>query len=73
MITCSLGDDGVSSYEDSCSFTCNRGYGLTGSNTKTCQSDGSWSGNVTMCTKGKLSICTHYNLLTTAYVSILDV
>ena len=69
MITCSLGDGGVFSYEDSCSFTCNRGYGLTVSNTRIYQGDGSWSGNVTMCTKGKLSICTHY-ILTTTSVSI---
>ncbi|XP_065899767.1 CUB and sushi domain-containing protein 1-like [Dysidea avara] len=43
IITCSLGDDGVPSYEDTCSFTCNTGYELTGSDTRTCQSDGSWS------------------------------
>ena len=44
-VTCSLGDDGVPSYEDTCSFTCNTGYELTGSDTRTCQSDGSWSGS----------------------------
>ena len=49
MITCSLGDDGVPSYEDTCSFTCNTGYELTGSDTRTCQSDGNWSGTKTMC------------------------
>ena len=41
MISCSLGDDNVASYEDTCSFTCNTGYELTGSDTRTCQSDGS--------------------------------
>ena len=46
---CSLGDDGVSSYEDTCSFTCNTGYQLTGSDNRTCQSDGSWSGSFTLC------------------------
>ncbi|XP_065899134.1 uncharacterized protein [Dysidea avara] len=51
MVTCSLGDDGVPSYEDTCSFTCNTGYELTGSDTRTCQSDGSWSGNDTLCTR----------------------
>ena len=45
MINCSLGDDGMSSYEDTCSFTCNTGYELTGSTERTCQSDGSWSGS----------------------------
>ena len=43
-INCSLGDDGIPSYEDTCSFTCNTGYELTGSDTRTCQSDGIWSG-----------------------------
>ena len=53
-INCSLGDDGVPS---SCSFTCNTGYELTGSYTRTCQSDGSWSGSDTMCTRGNLAPC----------------
>ena len=48
-INCSLGDDGVSSYEDTCSFTCNTGYELTGSSERTCQSDGSWSGSSMSC------------------------
>ena len=52
MINCSLGDDGVPSYEDICSFTCNTGYELTGSNTRTCQSDGSWSGSDDVCRRG---------------------
>ncbi|XP_065899762.1 sushi, von Willebrand factor type A, EGF and pentraxin domain-containing protein 1-like isoform X2 [Dysidea avara] len=51
MITCSLGDDGVPSYEDTCSFTCNTGYELTGSDTRTCQSDGNWSGSNGVCRK----------------------
>ena len=49
MISCSLGDDGVLSYEDTCTYTCNTGYELTNSNTRTCQSDGSWSGSAPMC------------------------
>ena len=48
-INCSLGDDVVMSYEDTCSFTCNTGYELTGSDTRTCLSDGSWSGVETIC------------------------
>jgi len=47
--SCSLGDDNVTSYEDTCSFTCNTGYELTGSDTRTCQSDGSWSSSRTQC------------------------
>ena len=49
MINCSLGDDEVPTYEDTCSIICNTGYNLTGSETRTCQSDGSWSGSIAMC------------------------
>ena len=58
MTTCLLGDDGIHSYEDTCNFTCNIGYELTGSDTRTCQSDGSWSGNDAACTIGKLQVYT---------------
>ena len=51
-ISCAMGDDGVPSYEDTCSFTCNTGYELTGSDTRTCQSNGNWSGNATVCRRG---------------------
>jgi len=52
IINCSLGDDGVPSYEDTCSLTCNTstGYELTGNLRRTCQSDGSWSGSPVFCT-----------------------
>ena len=53
MINCSLEDDEVPSYEDTCSFTCDTGYELTGSDTRTCQSDGSWSGSVAVCSRGE--------------------
>jgi len=52
VMTCLLGDDGVSSYQDTCSFTCYTGYVITGSDTRTCQSDGSWSGSESMCIRG---------------------
>ena len=55
-INCSLGDDGVPSYEDTCSYTCNTGYELTGSDTRRCQSDGSWSGSPGSCTIMECSI-----------------
>ena len=54
MINCSLGDDGVPSYEDTCSFTCNTGYELTGSDTRMCQSNGSWNGTNNVCRRGTL-------------------
>ena len=53
MMDCSLGDDAVPSYEDTCSFTCNTGYELTGSDTRTCQSDGNWSSSNPMCSRGE--------------------
>ena len=56
MIKCSLGDDAVPSYEDTCSFTCNTGYQLTGSDTRTCQSDGSWSGTNGVCRRGNINV-----------------
>ena len=34
------------------SFTCNTGYEITGSDTRTCQSDGNWSGSSAMCERG---------------------
>ena len=39
------------SYGDTCTFTCDTGYELTGSDTRTCQSNGSWSGSDVMCTR----------------------
>ena len=56
MVNCSLGDDEVSSFEDTCSFTCDTGYDITGSDTRTCQSDGSWSGNDVVCRRSKLHL-----------------
>ena len=54
VINCSLGDDGVPSYEDTCSFTCNTGHELIGSDTRTCQSIGSWSSSNVTCRRGML-------------------
>ena len=51
--SCLLGDNRDSFYEDTCSFTCNTGYELTGSGTRTCQSDGSWSGSDDVCKRGE--------------------
>ena len=54
IISCSPGDGGVPSYGDTCSFTCNTGYELIGSSTRTCQSDGSWSGSDVACNRGNV-------------------
>ena len=55
-IKCSLGEDG-----DTCTFTCEVGYKLNGSATRTCMIGNSWSGDETKCDHGKLK----YLLLTT--------
>jgi len=39
-------------FEDTCTFSCNDGYELTGSENRTCQSDQTWSGTETTCTRG---------------------
>ena len=54
IMSCSSGRVGVGYEGDTCSFTCNTGYELTGSDTRTCQSNGSWSGTDEMCRRGKL-------------------
>ena len=52
IMSCSSGRIGVGYEGDSCSFTCNTGYELTGNDTRTCQSDGSWSGSDGLCIRG---------------------
>ena len=59
LVNCSLGDGGVPSYENTCSFICNIGYELTGSDTRTCQSNGSWSGTNIVCRRATvITLCT---------------
>ena len=57
-IDCSLGDDGVPHEGDTCSFTCDDGYDLNGTNARTCQNDGTWSGTQAMCSAGIHDNCT---------------
>ena len=58
ITSCSSGREGVGYEGDTCSFTCNIGYELTGSDTsnRTCQSDGSWSGSDDVCRRGNHSV-----------------
>ena len=62
-MTCSLGDDEVFSYGDTCSYTCGDGYKLTGSSIAACGSDGQWNmSSILECTKGKplcMYVCMH--------------
>ena len=56
-----MGDDQGPSYEDTCNFRCNTGYELTGSDTRTCQRDGRWSGSDAVCGIGKFYLYTLMN------------
>jgi len=49
---CTSGRVGVGYEGDTCSFACNTGYELTDSDTRTCQSDGSWGGSDDVCRRG---------------------
>ena len=51
-MSCSSGSMRGGYEGDTCSFTCNTGYELTGSDTRTCQSNGSWSGSNNVCQRG---------------------
>ena len=51
ITSCSSGRVGVGYEGDTCSFTCNTGYELTGSDTRTCQSDRSWNGSDIKCSR----------------------
>ena len=48
MITCSGGDN-VPTVGDTCSYTCNTGYVLSGNSMRTCGSGGNWSGTEPTC------------------------
>ena len=54
IVSCSSGTAGMGFEGDTCSFTCNTGYELTGSDTRTCQSNRSWSGSDVVCRQGNL-------------------
>ena len=51
ITSCSSGRVCVGYEGDTCSFTCNTGYELIGSDTRTCQSDGSWNGSDIKCSR----------------------
>ena len=56
ITSCSSGSIGVGYEGDTCSFTCNTGYELNGSDSRTCQIDGTWTGIETICRRGVLYI-----------------
>ena len=60
--TCSLGDNGVPSFNDTCDVICNAGYLLRGNPTRTCLSDGSWSGTDDECIESMLCMHCDFNI-----------
>ena len=50
-ISCSSENQGPI-YNDTCSFECNDGYEIRGSEIRTCQSSGTWNGGMTTCEEG---------------------
>ena len=71
-MSCSSGRVGVGCEGDTCSFTCNTGYNLTGSDTRTCQSNGRWSGSDGVCRRGKVDLCTYsYCVDIESFISVL--
>jgi len=48
-IDCSLGGDGNANPGDTCAFTCDNGFELSGSASRTCMNDETWSGSTTSC------------------------
>jgi len=51
MITCSLGEDDIPTYQDTCNYACNDGYHLNGSTTRECSDHDRWSGSEPVCIK----------------------
>ena len=51
-INCDEGDDGILSYQDTCTTTCNVGFMVVGDATRTCQSDGELNGTEATCSRG---------------------
>jgi len=60
-IDCSLGGDGEANPGNTCTFTCDDGYELGGSTSRTCGDDGSWSDTDTICTKSMHIIWPKYH------------
>jgi len=51
-INCLLGGDGQANPGDTCTFTCDDGYELSGSASRVCTNSETWDGTNSKCTKG---------------------
>jgi len=51
-IDCSLGGNEQADPGDTCTFTCDDGYQISGSTRRTCGDDGNWSGMNPTCMEG---------------------
>ena len=71
MISCSLGGDGLPNPEETCTVTCDDGYELTGSDSRTCQNDGSWNGSDAMCSRSEYHFKYNLCVANTSYAMIL--
>ena len=52
IVGCTSGSMGLGHVGDICYLECNNGYEMVGNSTRTCQSDGNWSGTDTTCIRG---------------------
>ena len=56
MVTCDEGDDGILSYQDTCTTSCNTGFMVDGDATRTCQSNMMFDGTEATCSRSKQHI-----------------
>jgi len=64
-IDCNLGGDGEANPGDTCTFTCDDGFGVIGSGSRTCMADRSWSDTQPRCSQGVSGIAYTYENTTT--------
>jgi len=51
-VTCDYGSDRRPSFEDVCQYSCEDGFDLVGSRSRSCLSTGMWSNNEPTCRRG---------------------
>ena len=72
-VMCDYGDDGTTSYQDVCRYTCVDGFEIMGSSSRTCLSTGMWSNDEPMCTRGVLVVgCKMVYLCLRYVISVLS-